>query len=119
MVSLFSKHINNWLDDLPKDPIAQKPNGAFVEDMMKASKQITLRLIALTIYGEAFDEADFLEIIKLSEHHDNLMGAAIFGKPLTSAWFNVLPTKFRRQMNSFLSEWEKLNLRIIQGAREV
>ena len=57
MIPLFTKHINNWLDDLPKNAIAQKPNGAFVQDMMKSSKQVALRLIALTMYGEAFDEA--------------------------------------------------------------
>ena len=56
MIPLFAKYINNWLEDLPKNTISQQ-EGTFVQDMMKASKQVVLRLITLTMYGEAFDEA--------------------------------------------------------------
>jgi hypothetical protein len=57
MISLFSTEIARWVEELPaKATGANLPNGGFVEDMVKASKLLSFRLISLALYGGAFDE---------------------------------------------------------------
>lgn len=57
MAPLFSNEIARWVEELPaKATRANLPNGGFVEDMVKASKLLSFRLISLTLYGDVFDE---------------------------------------------------------------
>jgi hypothetical protein len=57
MIPLFTNEIARWVEELPaKATRANLPNGGFVEDMVKASKLLSFRLISLTLYGDAFDE---------------------------------------------------------------
>jgi cytochrome P450 len=54
MIPLFSTEIARWIDELSAK--AANANGGFVEDVVKASKLLSFRLISLTVYGDAFDE---------------------------------------------------------------
>lgn len=56
MILIFSKHINHWLDRLPQISGTEMAHDTFVQDTMHHCKLLALRLIALTMYREAFDE---------------------------------------------------------------
>jgi hypothetical protein len=56
MIPLFSTEVAGWIDELPARATHVSANGGFVEDVVKASKLLSFRLISLTLYGDAFDE---------------------------------------------------------------
>jgi hypothetical protein len=57
MIPDMSKYIDAWVNELSKNPIRPAgPNGAFVQNIMRACKNLAFRLLSLSLYGEAFDE---------------------------------------------------------------
>ena len=57
MIPIFSKEIDIWTEGLARGPQGNASiGGTSVQDVMHVSKVLALRLIALTMYGEALDE---------------------------------------------------------------
>jgi hypothetical protein len=58
MLPVFTHQINQWagrLSDNPTRPVVE--DGVFVQDIAATSKALALRSIAMSIYGDAFDES--------------------------------------------------------------
>lgn len=53
----FSLNINQWLESLPYETLKPAaPAGTFVIDVKKPSRLLPFRLVALQLYGEAFND---------------------------------------------------------------
>ena len=59
MIPTFSEQINQWAENLPTKAVGgrSRPDGSFVQGPEETCKLLAFRLIAMSIYGEAFDEA--------------------------------------------------------------
>jgi hypothetical protein len=58
MLPVFAGQINQWADGLCKNPTRPVvENGVCVQDIVAACKALSLRSIAMSIYGNAFDES--------------------------------------------------------------
>lgn len=59
MIPRFSEQIKEWADNLPQNASRGKSraDGSFVQGPEETCKLLAFRVIAMSIYGEAFDEA--------------------------------------------------------------
>ena len=139
MIPTFSHQINHWLDNpRPENPSGRSIEGAFILSTLKECKLLAFRLIASSVYGDAFDETVgtnlglgvkwwlirlvrqvFTKLVELSELHQKLVGNAIFKKKLTFGWFNVLPTAEKHAMDKFQTDWEHFNDSILESGQQV
>ncbi|KKY25509.1 putative cytochrome p450 monooxygenase [Phaeomoniella chlamydospora] len=118
MIPIFSKEIDIWTEGLARGPQGNASiGGTSVQDVMHVSKVLALRLIALTMYGEALDEEKYARLMELSLLHGVLTKNAILNLRLTSKWYNMLPITPRFQMNAFQKRWEHFNTDMISHAR--
>lgn len=57
MIPIFSESISRWLDALPGANLAiGARQGEFALNVMKECKRLAFRLIALSLYGDLFNE---------------------------------------------------------------
>ena len=66
IIPTFSEYISQWLDNLPKKNLTVQPKqGGFAQDAMKECKLLAFRLIALSMYGDIFDETVSIYLFNL------------------------------------------------------
>lgn len=61
----------------------------------------------------------FGKLLELSKLHTQVLITGIIKQKTTSWWYNQLPTREKRLMNSFQSQWKLFNDQVIKDAREV
>lgn len=118
MVPTFAAEISHWVADLPKcSSCNSHAANTFFRNAAQACRYLPFRLIALTAYGEALNDETYEELLHLNDLHDTLMLDAFFGKWTVSKLFNILPTEFRKRMQTFQKGWKKLNHDVIARAK--
>ena len=58
IIPTFAQHISQWLDKLPRHNLAeqQPKHNDLTRDVMKECKLLAFRLIAISMYGDIFNE---------------------------------------------------------------
>lgn len=58
IIPTFSEYIEQWLGSLTKGSLTVQPiMGESAQNVMKECKNLAIRLIALTMYGDSFNES--------------------------------------------------------------
>ncbi|RAQ53733.1 cytochrome P450 monooxygenase [Aspergillus flavus] len=119
MMKRFSQEIDSWVRHLSENPTRRSTQkDVFVQDVKKRCKDLSLRSIAISIYGETFSEENYAILSTMNELHEKIIFVAFLNKRVMSKWYNKLPTAEKRLMDSFQTQWKAFNLAQIKLARE-
>ncbi|PYI09959.1 cytochrome P450 [Aspergillus sclerotiicarbonarius CBS 121057] len=120
----FSCQIHVWADALQTTPAGFKTspendeNHGFIVDLTKSMKFLPFKLVALQMYGEAFTEELYDELLDINNLHVQILHDVIGNKKLASKLGNWLPSAAKNRMDLYLNRWRSFNLDIIQRARD-
>ncbi|KAL4809102.1 cytochrome P450 [Aspergillus unguis] len=108
--SRFNVEIRQWIRAIA--PAAEtKVNVAAV------FKFLTFRLLAIHLYGDAFDDRVYWRMLELNELHEGVIRDLLASRWPDSKLYNCLPTAANRKACSYLSQWRDFNRTIIEHAR--
>ncbi|GAB1194986.1 hypothetical protein APSETT444_004238 [Aspergillus pseudonomiae] len=120
MMKRFSQEIDSWVSHLSENPTKKSSQeDVFMQDVKKRCKDLSLRSIAISIYGETFSEENYAALSAMNELHEKIIFVAFLNKRVMSKWYNKLPTAEKLLMDSFQTQWKAFNLVQIKLAREL
>ncbi|KAJ5464097.1 hypothetical protein N7475_007232 [Penicillium sp. IBT 31633x] len=123
-LSKFSSLIHTWADELQTTLMEQKAscdNGEtheFTVDLTKSLRFLPFKLVAFQMYGEAFTEDLYNELLEINKIHEQILHDVILNNSLVSKLGNWIPSPPKKRMDLYLNRWKGFNLDIIQRARE-
>ncbi|KAL1845185.1 hypothetical protein VTK73DRAFT_964 [Phialemonium thermophilum] len=108
---LFDAELDRWIRDLAN---RAGHESDFVVEATTACTVLPFKLIALACYGPAMTEEAFADLLRLNSVHERVLLTTWFGRKERSRLYNLLPTRSKKDMDAFESQWKAYNFRMMR-----
>ncbi|KAF7596243.1 hypothetical protein BBP40_002776 [Aspergillus hancockii] len=108
--SRFKVEIQQWIQGMA-------PNAMNEVNTAVSFKFLTFRLLALHVYGDAFDDRIYWRLLELNDLHEGIIRGLLTARWPDSKLYNYLPTAQNRRLSNYLAQWREFNQMIIEHSR--